>query len=61
MIYANPGDAGSVVSFEKRFGNYIGGEFVPRSTASTLIISVLLTAKYSAKFPALALKTLRKR
>ncbi|AZM97080.1 MULTISPECIES: aldehyde dehydrogenase family protein [Halomonadaceae] len=29
MIYANPGDAGSVVSFEKRFGNYIGGEFVP--------------------------------
>ncbi|MGP8289518.1 acetaldehyde dehydrogenase ExaC [Vreelandella zhanjiangensis] len=29
MIYANPGDNGSVVSFEKRYGNYIGGEFVP--------------------------------
>merc|ERR1712000_463286 len=29
MIYANPGEAGSVVSFEKRYGNYIGGEFVP--------------------------------
>ncbi|MCO7245473.1 aldehyde dehydrogenase family protein [Halomonas sp. Mc5H-6] len=29
MIYANPGDAGSLVSFEKRYGNYIGGEFVP--------------------------------
>ncbi|WP_447043424.1 acetaldehyde dehydrogenase ExaC [Vreelandella sp. H-I2] len=28
MIYANPGDNGSVVSFEKRYGNYIGGEFV---------------------------------
>ncbi|BBI52889.1 hypothetical protein HORIV_53100 [Vreelandella olivaria] len=28
MIYANPGDTGSVVSFEKRYGNYIGGEFV---------------------------------
>ena len=28
MIYANPGEAGSVVSFEKRYGNYIGGEFV---------------------------------
>lgn len=28
MIYANPGDAGAVVSFEKRYGNYIGGEFV---------------------------------
>ena len=23
MIYANPGEAGSVVSFEKRYGNYI--------------------------------------
>lgn len=29
MIYANPGDAGSLVSFEKRYGNYIGGECVP--------------------------------
>ncbi|WP_394425335.1 aldehyde dehydrogenase family protein [Vreelandella stevensii] len=29
MIYANPGESGSVVSFEKRYGNYIGGEFVP--------------------------------
>ena len=29
MIYANPGEASSVVSFEKRYGNYIGGEFVP--------------------------------
>ncbi|MGO1534196.1 MAG: aldehyde dehydrogenase family protein, partial [Halomonas sp.] len=28
MIYANPDDTGSVVSFEKRYGNYIGGEFV---------------------------------
>ncbi|QJQ95833.1 MULTISPECIES: aldehyde dehydrogenase family protein [Halomonadaceae] len=29
MIYANPGSDGAVVSFEKRYGNYIGGEFVP--------------------------------
>ncbi|NWN82656.1 MAG: aldehyde dehydrogenase, partial [Halomonas sp.] len=28
MIYANPGQPGSPVSFEKRYGNYIGGEFV---------------------------------
>ena len=28
MIYANPGSAGSVVAFDKRYGNYIGGEFV---------------------------------
>src|SRR5690625_4655671 len=29
MIYANPGQAGSVITFESRYGNYIGGEFVP--------------------------------
>ncbi|TFH86338.1 aldehyde dehydrogenase, partial [Billgrantia azerbaijanica] len=28
MIYANPGQPGSVVSFDQRYGNYIGGEFV---------------------------------
>ncbi|MCP1313336.1 aldehyde dehydrogenase family protein [Halomonas sp. 707D7] len=28
MIYANPGEANAVVTFEKRYGNYIGGEFV---------------------------------
>ncbi|MCS2609791.1 acetaldehyde dehydrogenase ExaC [Halomonas dongshanensis] len=29
MIYANPGEANALVTFEKRYGNYIGGEFVP--------------------------------
>ncbi|WP_207061193.1 aldehyde dehydrogenase family protein [Motiliproteus sp. SC1-56] len=29
MIYANPGSEGAVVSFQQRYGNYIGGEFVP--------------------------------
>ncbi|GAA0566265.1 aldehyde dehydrogenase family protein [Halomonas salifodinae] len=29
MIYANPGQAGAVITFEKRYGNYIGGDFVP--------------------------------
>ncbi|GGX85857.1 aldehyde dehydrogenase [Litchfieldella qijiaojingensis] len=28
MIYANPASPGSVVSFDTRYGNYIGGEFV---------------------------------
>lgn len=28
MIYANPGAPGSVITFEERYGNYIGGEFV---------------------------------
>ncbi len=28
MIYANPGTSDSLVSFDKRYGNYIGGEFV---------------------------------
>ena len=29
MIYANPGHEGSVVSFKERYGNYIGGDWVP--------------------------------
>ncbi|MGJ7457660.1 acetaldehyde dehydrogenase ExaC [Halomonas sp. MA07-2] len=29
MIYANPGQSGAVIAFEARYGNYIGGEFVP--------------------------------
>nr|WP_298413342.1 aldehyde dehydrogenase family protein [uncultured Halomonas sp.] len=28
MIYANPGTSDSLVSFDKRYGNYINGEFV---------------------------------
>ncbi|TBV01762.1 aldehyde dehydrogenase [Stutzerimonas kirkiae] len=28
MIYAQPGTPGAIVSFKKRYGNYIGGEFV---------------------------------
>jgi aldehyde dehydrogenase len=29
MIYANPNTTGSLVTFKSRYGNYIGGEFVP--------------------------------
>ncbi|WP_017429694.1 acetaldehyde dehydrogenase ExaC [Vreelandella jeotgali] len=29
MIYANPGEADALITFEKRYGNYVGGEFVP--------------------------------
>ncbi|WP_416137825.1 aldehyde dehydrogenase family protein [Halomonas sp. HK25] len=29
MIYANPGSQDAVIAFDKRYGNYIGGEFVP--------------------------------
>ncbi|KAF0250935.1 aldehyde dehydrogenase family protein, partial [Pseudomonas putida] len=29
MIYAQPGTAGAVVTLKPRYGNYIGGEFVP--------------------------------
>ena len=29
MIYANPNTEGSLVSFKPRYGNFIGGEFVP--------------------------------
>ncbi|GAA3904103.1 aldehyde dehydrogenase [Halomonas cibimaris] len=29
MIYANPGSPDALITFEARYGNYIGGEFVP--------------------------------
>ncbi|MDP5556974.1 aldehyde dehydrogenase, partial [Pseudomonas aeruginosa] len=29
MIYSAPGTPGAVVTFKPRYGNYIGGEFVP--------------------------------
>ncbi|WP_312207421.1 hypothetical protein, partial [Pseudomonas kuykendallii] len=29
MIYAQPNAAGSVLTLKPRYGNYIGGEFVP--------------------------------
>jgi aldehyde dehydrogenase len=29
MIYANPGAEGAVISFKPRYGNFIGGEWVP--------------------------------
>lgn len=35
MRYASPGTEGSLVSYESRYGNFIGGEFVaPRGSAS---------------------------
>ncbi len=35
MIYDNPGSQGAVVSFQERYENYIGGEWVAPSTAAT--------------------------
>ena len=29
--YTRPGTAGSLMSYESRYGNHIGGEWVPRS------------------------------
>ena len=34
-VYANPGTDGSLITFKPRYEHYIGGEFVPRSRAST--------------------------
>src|SRR5699024_7540499 len=28
-VYANPGTEGSIVNYEKRYDNYIGGQWVP--------------------------------
>ena len=35
MRYAHPGTEGAKVSFKSRYGNFIGGEFVAPSKAST--------------------------
>lgn len=52
MIYANPGDTGSVVSFEKRYGNYIGGEFVAPVKGQYFDNISPVNGHVSAKFPA---------
>ncbi len=33
--YANPGTPDAIVNFRERYENYIGGQWVLRSTAST--------------------------
>lgn len=51
MLYANPGSAGSIVSFKSRYGNYIGGEFVPPVKGQYFTNSSPVNGEVIAEFP----------
>lgn len=51
MLYANPGSAGSIVSFKSRYGNYIGGEFVPPVKGQYFTNTSPVTGETIAEFP----------
>ncbi|MBU1807110.1 MAG: aldehyde dehydrogenase family protein, partial [Gammaproteobacteria bacterium] len=51
MIYAQPGTAGAVVSFKPRYGNYIGGEFVPPVKGEYFVNTSPVNGEVIAEFP----------
>ncbi len=51
MIYAQPGTAGSVLSLESRYGNYIGGEFVAPLKGQYFINTSPVTGQVIGEFP----------
>ncbi|MFC3607310.1 acetaldehyde dehydrogenase ExaC [Stutzerimonas tarimensis] len=51
MIYAQPGTAGSIVSFKQRYGNYIGGEFVAPVKGEYFVNTSPVTGEVIAEFP----------
>src|SRR3546814_17900592 len=51
MIYAQPGTAGAVVSFKPRYGNYIGGEFVPPVKGEYFVNTSPVHGEVIAEFP----------
>ncbi|WP_278362737.1 aldehyde dehydrogenase family protein, partial [Stutzerimonas kunmingensis] len=51
MIYAQPGTVGAVVSFKPRYGNYIGGEFVPPVKGEYFVNTSPVNGEVIAEFP----------
>jgi len=51
MIYAQPGTPGAIVSFKPRYGNFIGGEFVPPSGGQYFTNSSPVNGQPIAEFP----------
>ena len=51
MIYAQPGTPGAVVSFKPRYGNYIGGEFVPPVKGEYFVNTSPVNGEVIAEFP----------
>jgi len=51
MIYAQPGTPGAVVSFKPRYGNFIGGEFVPPVKGEYFVNTSPVNGEVIAEFP----------
>ncbi|QLF93097.1 aldehyde dehydrogenase [Pseudomonas sp. ABC1] len=51
MRYAHPGTSGAIVSFKKRYGNYIGGEFVEPVKGQYFTNTSPVTGEVIAEFP----------
>ncbi|MBB6589982.1 aldehyde dehydrogenase [Ralstonia solanacearum] len=51
MLYAHPGTPGAVVSFQSRYGNYIGGRFVPPVRGQYFTNTTPVTGEVIAEFP----------
>ncbi|WNW13247.1 aldehyde dehydrogenase family protein [Pseudomonas sp. DTU_2021_1001937_2_SI_NGA_ILE_001] len=51
MRYAHPGTEGAIVSFKERYGNYIGGEFVPPVKGQYFTTTSPVNGKPIAEFP----------
>ncbi|HAP80371.1 MAG TPA: aldehyde dehydrogenase, partial [Enterobacteriaceae bacterium] len=51
MKYAHPDQPGAKVTFRKRYGNYIGGEFVEPVAGKYFSDTTPVTGKVVAEFP----------
>ena len=51
MRYAHPGTQGAIVTFKERYGNYIGGEFVPPVKGEYFTNTSPVNGKPIAEFP----------
>jgi aldehyde dehydrogenase len=51
MIYAQPGTQGSLLTIKPRYGNYIGGEFVPPVNGEYFTNTTPVTGAVAGEFP----------
>ena len=50
-VYAPPGSPGSLMSFQSRYENFIGGQWVPSSTGNLLDVTNPATGAVLCKVP----------
>ena len=51
MIYAQPGTQGSLLTVKPRYGNYIGGQFVPPVNGQYFTNITPVTGAVAGEFP----------